>query len=179
MPRRNCSGQLSVSPRPGGQTSWPVQHSPPIDLDLWADRSRYACPWGDTYYQGLRKRANPKIAPCGVRTGSGSKSSGTCGKPTPSTMLIAVEKTAAAPDLGFSHYRTLNLQSRFGNFTQNSPCKPKNIFLYCFPQIRLYLLTFTRHLLPAMVSLTTKIVPIAIPIRWGNRSDIVIEQQNL
>jgi hypothetical protein len=31
MLRRDRSGQLSVRPRPQGQTSWPVRNSPPID----------------------------------------------------------------------------------------------------------------------------------------------------
>jgi transposase len=34
-------------------------------IHLWADRSRHACPWADTYYQSLRKRG--KTHACALR----------------------------------------------------------------------------------------------------------------
>jgi hypothetical protein len=70
--------------------------------------------------------------------------------PHPLRCRIASEKPAAARVLGSHITERLISQAYVINFTQNSTCKPENIFLYLLiHKIRLYLWTLKRHLLPA------------------------------
>jgi hypothetical protein len=151
MLRRDCSGQLSVRPRPQGQTSWPVRHSPPIDsLPVgWPEPTHL--PLGRHLLPGPSKTGQiPRLHLAVSGPTLAQNPLEDVANPHPLRWLNCIRKTSCGTGLGFSHYRTLNLPTPRYYFTQNSTCKPENIFLYLLiHKIRLYLWTFKRHLLPA------------------------------
>jgi transposase len=76
---------------------------------LWADCSRYSCPWAQTYYQSLRQRG--KTHACALRCLSPAlarKSCGRCGKRAPATTRSSTRKTSSNTVPGCSSCKPLN-----------------------------------------------------------------------
>jgi hypothetical protein len=76
---------------------------------LWADHSRQACPWAQTYYQTLRKRG--KTHTCALRCLSPAlarQSCGRCGKRAAAMMRSRIRKTSSNTVPGCSNCKPLN-----------------------------------------------------------------------
>jgi addiction module HigA family antidote len=95
---------------------------------LWADHSRQACPWAQTYYQTLRQRG--KTHACALRCLSPALAENPVedvANGHPLRRGVASEKPAPPRVLGAHAAERLTESPHVNNFAQNSSCKPENI----------------------------------------------------